>query len=335
MNIGELTAKIRADIGPLQEGMAGAEKAVHDAGKTMSDEFYKVENQIKKVGQTMASVGQKMSLFVTTPIVAGLTMAFKSASDLNENINKTEVAFKDVSDEVKAWSKTTLVSFGLAQSSALDAVSLYGDMATSMGLNTKEAAKLSMALVGLGADLSSFKNIGIEQAQTALSGIFTGETESLKRLGIVMTEVTLKEFAFKEGITKKIDSMTQAEKVQLRYNYVMSATTNAQGDFLRTSEGTANQMRLFKESLKETSAAFGSILLPVITPVIKKINEFIQAMGRWDTETKKIVLTIAVVVAAIGPLLTGLGYTAIGLAKVSAAVKFLSVAIAANPVGAL
>jgi len=301
----------------------------------MSNSMAKFEKKLNKVGTTMASMGKKMSVAVTLPIVGGMTAAFKAASDLNENINKTDVAFGKNADEVKKWSKNTLSSFGLAQSSALDAASLYGDMGTSMGFTTDKAAKMSMSLVGLAADLASFKNIGIEQAQTSLAGIFTGETESLKKLGIVMTETNLKEYALKEGITKKIESMNQAEKVQLRYNYIMSVTTNSQGDFLRTSEGAANQMRLFKESIKETAASFGNVLLPVITPIIKKLNGLIQSFGRLTDSQKKTILIVGGVAAAIGPLLVGLGYAAVGISKVTAAVRLLSTAMATNPIGFL
>lgn len=176
-----------------------------------------------------------------------------------------------------------------------------------MGLTTKKAADMSMSLVGLAGDLASFKNIGIEEAQSALKGIFTGETESLKNLGIVMTQTNLEQYAYSQGIRKKIQDMTEAEKVQLRYNYVMSMTKNAQGDFARTSDGAANQMRIFKESLIELGASFGQYLLPVITPIIAKINEWVQAFGKLDEHTKKTILVVAGIVAGIAPVLIVLG----------------------------
>ena len=120
---------------------------------------------------------------------------------------------------------------------------LFGDMGTAMGQTPAEAAKMSESLVGLAGDLASFKNIGIEEAQTALKGIFTGEGESLKSLGVVMQDSTLEAYAMATGQKKAYDEMTQAEKVALRYAYVMDATKNAQGDFARTSGGTANQLR--------------------------------------------------------------------------------------------
>ena len=123
---------------------------------------------------------------------------------------------------------------------------LFGDMATSMGYSQDAAAQMSMALVNLAADLASFKNIGIDQASTALKSIFTGETESLKELGVVMTQANLEAYALAEGYTTAYTAMDQAQQVAVRYQYVLANTQNAQGDFARTSDSTANQLRIFR-----------------------------------------------------------------------------------------
>jgi len=210
----------------------------------------KIDSALGKLndfGGKASEMGKKLSLAVSLPLAAlGFTMV-KSASDMAESINKIDVAFKGSSQSVKDFAKTSLDSFGISQNAALEYASLFGDMATSMGISTDVAAKMSTSLVGLTADLASFKNIGIDQANTALSGIFTGETESLKRLGIVMTEANLQQFAYSKGIKTQIKDMDQASKVNLRYAYIMSNTTNAQGDFVRTGGGAANQMRIFTE----------------------------------------------------------------------------------------
>jgi hypothetical protein len=127
----------------------------------------------------MTDIGKSLSMTVTAPIVGLGVAAVKMASDLTENINKTDVAFKNNAQEVKTWSESTLKNFGISKGSALDMASLFGDMGTAMGQTTPEAAKMSTSLVGLAGDLASFKNIGIAQAEDALKGIFTGEGESL------------------------------------------------------------------------------------------------------------------------------------------------------------
>jgi hypothetical protein len=279
-------------------------------GETLSS----VGTKMKTVGEGMKSAGEKMSMGLTAPIVGAGVAAAKLASDLNESMNKVEVAFGKNSAGVKTWSDTTLISFGIAKGTALDMVSNYGDMATSMGLPTDSAAVMSEKLVGLAGDLASFKNIGIGEANTALSSIFTGETESLKQLGIVMTQANLQDFAASKGIKTKIADMTQAEQTQLRYNYVMSVTNNAQGDFIRTGAGTANQARIFGETIKELGANMGSYLLPVVTPVIAKLSEMAKGFGDLGEGTKKTILVVAGVAAVIGPVLvvTGSLITAFG-----------------------
>lgn len=258
--------------------------------------------KLNQLGDNMRNVGQKMTMGLTLPIVAGFGASIKAASDLQETLNKVDVAFKDQAKKVREWAKTSITSMGLAKESALDAAALFGDMATSMGLTTEEAAKMSMGLTQLGADLASFKNISFEEAQTALAGVFTGETESLKRLGVVMTETNLLEFARAKGITKTVQEMTQAEKVQLRYNYILDKTKNAQGDFIRTADGTANQLRMTRERFKELSATIGERLLPMVNKALAGFGKVIDFVTNLSPKTQTLILQIAAIVAAIGPL---------------------------------
>lgn len=266
-----------------------------------------ISKKLKDVGDTMVDVGKKMTLGLTTPIVAGATISMKRASDLVETINKVDVAFGDNAKTVKEWGNTTLKSIGLAKGSALDMAALFGDMGTAMGQSTAQAAKMSMNLVTLAGDMASFKNLSFERVQTALAGIYTGETEALKSLGIVMTETNLTEFARAQGISKSIKEMTQAEKVQLRYNYVMSVTKNAQGDFTRTMSGTANQMRYTAERVKELEAQFGERLLPIMGKLLETANKLLDVFAKLTPKQQNVALAGAGIVAALGPMLIVVG----------------------------
>lgn len=172
--------------------------------------FTKIRNGAMIAGAAIAGAGKK---------------AFDYASDTNEALNKVEVAFGDNNKVVEDWSKSTLTNIGLAQGTALDLAATYGDMSTSMGIGTEEAAKMSTSLVDLAGDLASFKNIGIDRVNTALNGVFTGETEALKGLGIVMTQTNLEQFAMASGaLQSSIDNSKAAknamprEKAQDRLN---------------------------------------------------------------------------------------------------------------------
>jgi len=261
------------------------------------------QKSLVKFSKQAAELGKTMSTYVTAPLLAAGAASIKMASDFNESLNKVDVSFKSASGSVTEFAKTSLKSYGIASGTALDMASNFGDMATSMGLGVGEASKLSTSLVGLAGDMASFKNIRIDVAQTALNGIFTGETESLKRLGIVMTEANVKAYAFSQGITKQYDTMSQAEKVMLRYQYVMSVTKNAQGDFARTNENAANQMRMFGEGMKQLSAEIGQVMLPAVTSITKAANGMITGFSGASEGTKGFVVALGLIAAATGPLL--------------------------------
>jgi hypothetical protein len=342
----DLEVKIGANIDNLMSELKKSKAELSKFGNDVDS----LADRMKKAGEKMKTVGRSLSTFVTLPIVALGGASIKMASDLQESFNKVDVAFKESSSLVKDFAKDTLQSFGIAEGSALEMAALFGDMATGMGTATDEAADLSVNLVGLAGDLASFKNINIKEVTTALSGVFTGETESLKRLGIVMTQANLKAFALSEGINSNVEAMSQAEKIQLRYNYILSVTKNAQGDFTRTQGDSANQMRIFSEGVKELSASFGKILLPLFTKIVTKANDLINSFINLDDSTKKIIVVIAGIAAVLGPLLltlgfisataipamiTGLGLLSTAFGFVTSAVTSLTVAMLANPIGLL
>lgn len=331
----------------IQQQMEVAGQKVQDFGEKISD-----------AGEKISDAGEKL-LPVTGTIVGLGTAAAMLGSDLEESQNKVEVSFRDSADQVQAFAKTTLDAYGIAEGTALDMAALYGDMATAMEIPTQKAAEMSTGLVGLAGDLASFKNIGLDQAQDALKGIFTGETESLKNLGVVMTQTNLLQYAMEKGMidTSKsalqlekeqvalekaqvkyneavskygessleardaavkvaeaqealdekakgsLDTLSQAEQVQLRYAYVMDATKNAQGDFARTSDGAANSMRVCQEAIKEAGASFGTLLTPYVAEAAQMITEIIKKITALPEAQKEMILLIAAIVAGIGPLL--------------------------------
>lgn len=322
--------KATAELNKMDRALAENNKniALQDSNWTkMGKSLDSIGEKMKTVGEGLKGVGEKLSMRLTAPILAAGVASAKLASDLAENMNKVDVAFGKNSGEVKSWSDTTLKSFGISKGSALEMSSLFGDMGTAMGQSTAEASKMSTGLVGLAGDLASFKNIGIDQAQDALKGIFTGEGESLKSLGIIMQDSTLIAYAQATGQKKAYSEMTQAEKVALRYAFVMNATKNSQGDFSRTSEGAANQTRTFGETMKELGANMGQYLLPVVTPLIAKLSEMAKAFGDLSPATQKTILVIAGIVAVVGPALVVIGSVVTSVGAIAGAFGKASLAI--------
>lgn len=276
-------------------------------------------NKFEKTGEKISKVGNKITLGVTTPVVAAGAAIYKYSSDLTEAENKTKEVFKNMSGDVLTWSQTSLDKMGMARSTALDAVSLYGGMATAMGLTRKRATDMSKSLTELSVDLASFHNTSLDQASTALKSIFTGETETLKNYGIVMTEANLKAYALSQGIKTNYSEMSQAEKVQLRYNFVLNASKDAIGDYERNCGEAASQMKKLPEALKELATSFKDNVEPVITPIITSLNGAIVSFGKWSKTTKNVVTVAAVSIAALGPLVSVIGKTTSAVGKVEKA----------------
>lgn len=251
-----------AKFGGQLSKLSASSKAV---GVGMKNSFDKINTAIGGIVAIMAAntIKQKLDSWVDL------------ASDLQETVGKTEQTFKSSSASVLSWANTSITSMGLAKQSALDTAALYGDMATGMGMAIERASQMSMSLTQLSADLSSYKNMSQEMTKNALKGIFTGETEALKNLGVVMTQDILEGYAQTIGMRKKFKDMTQAEKIELRYSYVMSATKNSQGDFLRTGGNYANQSRVFAEQQKEIQTRLGNILLPKYNAVMITMNKML------------------------------------------------------------
>lgn len=264
-----------------------------------------LSNQLKEIGNKMQSVGRSMTTKVTAPIVAGYTLASKYASDYEENLNKLDVAFGENSQSVKDWANTARTAYGLSKVQATDAASAFGALGKGIGLSEKEAADMSTTLAGLSADLGSYFNVGVDESAKALEGIFTGESEALKKFGVVMTDTNLKQFAEDQGLVWS--AMSQTEKTMLRYQYVLDKTKDAQGDFSRTSDGTANSIKIFQAAMQDLGTAIGTNLLPIITPIIQKITELVNKFNELSPQTQKIITIIGLVVAAAGPLIMIIG----------------------------
>ena len=266
---------------------------------------------MKIFGDKAKAAGKTLTQYFTVPIVAGYTAAANYASDYEENLNKIDVAFGDSSDTVKDWANNARDAFGLSKVQATAAVSSFGALGKGIGLSEESAAEMSTTLAGLSADLGSYFNVGNDESAKALEGIFTGESEALKKFGVVMTDTNLQAFAEEQGLVWK--ELDQTEKTMLRYQYVLAKTGDAQGDFSRTSDGTANSIKIFKAATQDLATAIGTNLLPIIG-IIQKITEIVNKFNELDPKTQKIITIVGLAVAAIGPLLMIVGSlaTAIG-----------------------
>ena len=174
------------------------------------------------------------------------------------------------------YCKTTLNKFGLNELSAKKFAGTMGAMLNSAGLAGDKVVQMSTGIAGLAGDMASFYNLNPEEAFMKLRAGISGETEPLKQLGINMSVANLEAFALSQGITKTFNKMSQAEQMTLRYNYLMKATADAQGDFSRTSDTFANQQKLLNENWLRLTSTIATYLLPALAKVFQVANALIN-----------------------------------------------------------
>ena len=232
-----------------------------------------VERQTSKMASSFRKIaGVVVAALSITALIAFGKSCIQLGSDLAEVQNVVDVTFGSMSKQVDAFSKNAITQFGLSELTAKKYMGTYGAMAKSFGVTGEAGYQMSAAITGLTGDVASFYNLSTDEAYTKLKSIFTGETESLKELGVVMTQTALDQYALNNGFGKTTAKMTEQEKVMLRYRFVMSSLSDASGDFARTSKSWANQVRVLQLQFQSLKATIGQGLINAFTPVIQVIN---------------------------------------------------------------
>ena len=258
--------KPKVDLNSAKSSFNSFENIAEKSAGNVNKKMNQIGSTIKRVGAIIAAT------FSVRAIVNFGKQAVETASDLQEVQNVVDTAFGSMSYKMEQFADKAIKTYGISKLTAKRTASTYMAMASGMGIAANEASNMALDLTGLSADMASFYNVSQDIADTALKSIFTGETETLKQFGIVMTQTNLQQFAYQQGIKKSIQQMTQAEQVQLRYNYVMQQTQLAQGDFARTQNSWANQTRILSETWKEFIGVIGSGLLIALTPIVRTLN---------------------------------------------------------------
>ncbi|HBF0592838.1 TPA: hypothetical protein KNN84_000768 [Clostridioides difficile] len=228
------------------------------------------------IGSAFGGVGKMVGVALgATAIAAFGKSCIDLGSDLNEVQNVVDVTFGSMAQDINDFAKTSITQMGMSETAAKRYTGTMGAMLKSSGLSTKQAADMSKTITQLSADMSSFYNLDSEEAFTKIRSGISGEVEPLRQLGINMSVANLEAYAMSKGITKAYQNMSQSEQTLLRYNYLLSVTKDAQGDFVRTQGAWANQTRILSEQFNVLKTTLGQALINMLTPVVKMLNTLI------------------------------------------------------------
>jgi hypothetical protein len=297
--------QLQADVTQLKAGLTQATnaiKGVDDNIKKTSTGMSNFVTNLKKVGAALGAT------FAATQVVAFAKQSVMAASNMEESLSKVRVVFGEGASEVEKFGASAAQNLGISNQAALEAAGTYGNLFQAFGLGQGEAQKMSTNLVQLAADMASFNNTSIDQAITALRSGLSGETEPLKRFGVALSEVRLKEEALRMGLIKTTSgTLPVAIKSQAAYALIMRDTALAQGDYSRTADGTANTMKTLQAKIEDAKVALGEALMPafravlavtnLLVPVLTKIGDFFK---KNQDEVKAFAITVGVLSAAWG-----------------------------------
>lgn len=291
--LGKMENELHTTEGSLEEMRSGSDKAadavdhLDDEQKQATDSGKKFRGVVDDLGRTMKSLAiiavgvvkavAAIAVGVAAAAIALVAFTTGPASDLNETISKTEVVFGAAADQVLAFGEDSATAFGLSKNAALGAAGTYGNLLRAMGLAEDQSADMSIELVKLAADLASFNNLKPEEVLDKLRAGLTGEAEPLKQLGVNMNQARIEAKALELGLIKQGDELTAAAKAQAAYAIILEDTALAQGDFARTSEGQANQQRIFAAQLENLRAKMGNAFLPIVNLATTALNELLSS----------------------------------------------------------
>ena len=282
---GKVVYKIEGDNSQALKALDEFEKEAKKTGGQFEDT---VEDTMDGAESTVSTTAAKIakaigSAFVVKQVVEFGKAAIGVASDLNEVQNVVDTTFgAEGAIRINEWARNAAEAFGESELQAKQFTSTLGAMFKSMGVSQAATEGMSMSLAGLAGDMASFYNLDPTEAFEKLRSGISGETEPLKQLGINMSVVNLEALAMSMGIKKSYNEMTQAEQATLRYEYIMNATADAQGDFANTSDSLANQQRILQLEVQTLAAEIGQDLMPIAQEVLSIARDGIQ----WITENK-------------------------------------------------
>lgn len=289
--IKEQSQKIDDLVSGMNEQIAKS-KSVETQNKKTANSFKTLLDSISNTNKksfSLFSTLAKISLLAYTARQVGYFFSdgVEKANTYIESLNLFTVALGDNAKRAMVFIDQMSSSFGLDEAYMTKTLGLFYQISESLGLASEKSYILAENFTKLAYDLSSLYDINYDEAVTKLMAGLVGETEPLRRLGIIITENNLAETARQLGITKSIRNMTEAEKIQLRYTTALIQTKNAQGDLSRTLEQPANQIRIVKEQLSILSREIGTIFIPVLQEVLPYVSAFVRAIAELIHELNK------------------------------------------------
>lgn len=330
MQLAEAFVRITAKTDEWRRGVAEIQSETTKLTQSMSEKLEATSKKFEAVGSKLKGVGTKMSAAITLPIVGAGVASFKLAADLEDALGATDQIFKGSSNTMKEWAAGLETYYGIAHGEALEYSNMMGTMLMNIGgLSEEEAAKQAQTLIELAGDLTAMYGGTTSDAVRALTGALKGNNTMLDNYGMAANDALVKTKAMEMGLIGEKEELSLAAKQAATLALIMEQSGAAQGQAAREADGASGSMRALMTEIKNLASSIGDILLPIITPLLGKVNEWAQKFKELSPETQKTIVMIAGIAAAIGPVVLVVGTFVSAIGSIVGAFAAASGAIAA------
>ena len=292
----KLFVSIGADLSDLKEDMS-------DVKGIIGGVFKELDTDLASIGKGIEQTGKNLTASLTTPILGIGAASLKAAADAEEMESMFDAVFRDMADSTRTWAEEHATAVNRSRFDLQEYAANLQDTFVPLGVARDKATEMSKAVVELAVDVASFKNASEGDVINDFQSAIVGNTETVRKYGIVITQATLNQELLRQGVEGGVKAATEQEKAQARVNLIMSQTSDAHGDAARTADSLTNQVKGMTSQLGEAAILIGQDLIPIAKELTAVIVEKVKAFNALDEETRRNIIRIAAMVAAIGPLL--------------------------------
>jgi hypothetical protein len=285
------------------------------AEQTMRNELARLNAELgtnarlRRAGESMQGLqgaGMGMTAGITLPLVLAGKAAFNASKDAQEAVNLYKISFGEMTNVVDDWSKTMNNKYKLNETNLKKYAGNFNLILQNMGFDAKQSSKISTDLVSRAIDISSLRNVSFEKVYEKIRSGLTGESEPLMQLGINVKVEKLKKFAADKGLIEKGQELNETGKAYAAYLSILAQTTKDEGDFGRTINGSANQIRIFQEQLQTFSETIGTKLTSAYERFAQVINPLLERFNSLTPRVQSNILLFGALAASLGPVLIGI-----------------------------
>lgn len=304
MRLEELVVPIKLDDRAFNKSLTNASKSVDGFATNLS-------GKLKKIGGGLTSLGKKATLGLTLPILGLGVVAVKAASDLEQSIGGVESVFKNAQDVIFEFGQTSAESVGLSARSFNELATRSGALLQNLGFNASGAATEIISLTERASDMSAVFGTDVDQALGAINSALKGEFNPLEQFGVKINQAAINARGLELGLGDLDGKLDDNAKATAALSLIYEQTADTQGQFARESETLAGQQQRLKADFEDISAELGEILMPIVLEIVGAVKQLFERFKELSPEQKKMIVTVAGLVAVLGPVAVILG-TVIG-----------------------